>query len=396
MINLSGREGGNVTTVDRLRVSATAAGGPQSGRLEGRRWLVVTLAGLAAVVALMLATAQTGPGSLRAPVPEGVRVYMVNGLPQTVKPFLGWTGWIYLWQAIGFGGGALLVGLFSLRSWRARRMDPMLAVTLAAGAMFAFDPVYNWLGYFPTNPAFLHIPHGATPWSDLAPTFEPVFFFPLYMVWLVVPALITQAIWTGLHNRGLRRRGERAWTDRHPLLSRLILCKLVCFPLDFGGFRIGCLTLAFMFSQSPGPTIGTGQATQSQLLWEPLLFELLMMAACMLLYRNREGLSFQQRIARRLRLYARRPQLSEFLAAFGILAVAYSSCLAGMAGLRFTGAADHLAQPWPYASTQAYDPDGLYRSACEPFQTRTGSANVDLIRPRLTGPCRAEVTAGGK
>ena len=357
------------------------------GLLEGRMWLVVAFGVLAVIVALMLSVAQTGPGALRAPVPAGVKTYVVNGHPQTVKPFLGWTGWIYLWQGIGFGGGALLLAIFGIKSWRARKMDSLLALTFAAGGMFAFDPFYNWLGYFPTNPAFLHLPRGASPWSDLAPTFEPVFFFPLYMVWLVTPALITNALWTRVHARGLKSRGEQAWSDRHPIISRLIVSKVVCFPLDLGGFRIGCLTLAFIFSQSPGPTIGAGQSTQSQLLWEPLLFELTMMAASLLMYRDKEGLTLQIRLARKVRTWARFPRLTEVLAAWSILALSYLLCLSGMAGLRFTGANTHLGQPWPYANTMAYDPDGLFAGECAPNVTREGNADFAGIRPTAKGPC---------
>jgi hypothetical protein len=272
-------------------------------------------------------------------------------------------------------------------------MHTVLGVTFAAGGMFAFDPFYNWLGYFPTNPAFLHIPHNASPWSNLAPTFEPVFFFPLYMVWLVVPALITNWIWGKLHARGVTRRGTNSWSDRHPIISRLLVSKFVCFPIDLGGFRIGCLTLAFMFSQAPGPMIGKGQATQSQLLWEPLLFELTMMATSLLLYQDRHGMTIQGRIGRRIKGFVRFPRLSEVLAGWSILAVAYVACLSGMAGLRFTGTNDHLAQPWPYTNTVAYDPDGLYKAACAPNVTRRGSGDFDLLRPSATGPCATSIKA---
>jgi Spirocyclase AveC-like len=367
--------------------AATPSAGRPPGRLEGRVWLLAAFGLLAVVMAVMLSVAQTGPGALRAPVPSGLKVYVVNGHPQTVRPFLGWTGWIYLWQCIGFGGGALLLGIFGYRSWKARKMDTLFGLTLAAGGMFAFDPFYNWLGYFPTNPAFLHLPRGASAWSDLAPTFEPLFFFPLYMVWLIVPALITNVIWIKLHARGVAKRGEGAWSDRHPIVTRLIVSKFVCFPLDLGGFRIGCLTLAFIFSQSPGPTIGAGQSTQSQLLWEPLLFELIMMATSLLMYRNKEGLTLQGRLARRIRTAPRFPNLTEVATAWCILALAYVACLSGMAALRFTGANGHLGQPWPYANTIAYDPDGLFKAACAPNVTRTGLANFDLIRPTAKGPC---------
>jgi Spirocyclase AveC-like len=357
------------------------------GVLAGRKWLLVGFGIFAAIMILMFVTGKTGPGGLPTAVPAGTHVYLVNGYPRANRPLLGWQGWIYLWQGIGFGGGAILLGSFGYKSWKQRSLHNLLGVTFAAGGMFAFDPLYNWLGYFPTNPAFLHIPLGATPWSDLAPTFEPVFFFPLYMVWLMVPALIAHTIWTRLQARGIARRGPAAWMQRHPVISLLIVCKLVCFPLDLGGFRLGCITQAFIFSQAPGPMIGLGQTGQSQLLWEPLLFELPMMMTTMLLYRDRNGMTLHSRLARRLPTFGRLPKFSEVLAGWCIIGLAYSACLGGMAALRFSGSDNHLAKPWPYLDTVVYDPDGLYKANCETAATRPGNGNVNLSRPTAYGAC---------
>ncbi|MCW2505583.1 MAG: hypothetical protein JWO79_3867, partial [Actinomycetia bacterium] len=269
--------------------------------LDGRRWLVTAFVLFAALFGFMVATAETGPGALRNPavsvnassyVVAGVShpVYHYNGGLRANPPPLGWAGWIYLWQAIGIGGGLTILLVYGYKSWTARRMHPMLAVSFAAGGMFAFDPLYNWLGYFPTNPAFLHIPHGVLPWSDLAPTFEPVFFFPLYIVWLVVPALIAHALWKRLRARGFARRGPTAFMTRHPLLALIIVCKCVTFPLDLGGFRLGCVTEAFIFTQAPGALFAGGTTGQAQWLWEPLLFELSLLGTCLLLYHGRDGL----------------------------------------------------------------------------------------------------------
>ncbi|MCW3067147.1 MAG: hypothetical protein JWN32_4319, partial [Solirubrobacterales bacterium] len=170
---------------------------------DSRKWLVVAFGALGAVLALMLATAQTGPGGLRDPHP--VATHIVDGYPRANSPWLGFDHWPQLWQAIGFAGAGTLLIVFGYRSWKARRMQNGLCVTLAAGGMFLFDPIYNWLGYFPTDPRFLHIPHGALPWSDLAPTFEPVFFLPLYMLWLTAPALLAHFIWSRVRSRRLRR-----------------------------------------------------------------------------------------------------------------------------------------------------------------------------------------------
>ena len=204
------------------------------GLLDGRRWLLVAFGLFGALMLLMLVTAETGPGALANPtvapdatsyVLSGVshQIHHYNGGLRANEPVLGWTGWAYLWQAIGFGGGAAILGYYGYRSWRSRSMHPMLAVSFAAGGMFAFDPFYNWLGYFPTNPAFLHIPHGALPWSDLAPTFEPVFFFPLYIVWLVIPALMAHSLWKRLQARGFAKRGPAAIKNRHPLHAHIIV-----------------------------------------------------------------------------------------------------------------------------------------------------------------------------
>jgi hypothetical protein len=322
---------------------------------ESRRWLVVAFAALGALLAVMLITAETGPGDLRNPHP--VATHVVDGYPRANRPWLGFDYWPQLWQVIGFGGAAVLLFVYGRKSWRERRMHNGLCATFAAGGMYFFDPFYNWLGYFPTDPRFLHIPHGVLPWADLAPTFEPVFFFPLYMVWLVCPALLSHAI----YKRVRARRGERSWWGRHPILALLVVCKLVTLVTDFGGFRLGTLTEAFIFSQAPGPLISGGHTSQAQLLWEPLLFPLTVMATSLLFYRDANGMTIHGRAARRLRSFRRAPRLTEVAVAWSIIAAAYVVCLIGMGALRFTGQTDRLAQPWPYSDTRAYDPNGLYR-----------------------------------
>jgi hypothetical protein len=252
-----------------------------------------------------------------------------------------------------------------------------LCVTLAAGGMYFFDPFYNWLGYFPTDPRFLHIPHGALPWADLAPTFEPVFFFPLYMVWLTGFALLAHWIWSNLR----ARTGPESWMRRHPVISLLIVSKLVTGVLDWSGFRLGAVTEGFIFSQAPGPLVDGGETSQMQLLWEPLLFPLTVMATCLLLYRDANGTTIHGRTARRLRSFRRFPRLTEVSVAWSIIATSYVICLIGMGALRFTGQTDTVAKPWPYQDTQVYDPDGLYEDASEPGLKRGGSGNWDVIRP---------------
>lgn len=351
--------------------------------LDGRRWLIAAFGLFGALMTWMLVTAQTGPGALanHEPLPAGLKVYHYNGGLRANPPYLGWTGWMYLWQAIGIGGGTAILGYYGWLSWRDRRMHPKLALSFAAGGMYAFDPFYNWLGYFPTNPAYLHVPRGFSPWSDLAPTFEPVFFFPLYIVWLIIPALIAHGIWKRVMRRGA------GWVQRHPLLTLVIVCKCVTFPVDLGGFRLGCVTEAFIFSQAPGPMIAGGTTGQAQWLWEPLLFELTMMATTLLLYRGRDGLTVQERITRRLRSSWRFPYLTEVSVAWTLIALSYVVCLGGMAALRFTGQDTHLGRPWPYLDTQVYDPDGLFKAACTPGQKRAGDANLDGIRPTPHGRC---------
>jgi hypothetical protein len=337
---------------------------------QSRGWLIATFALLGAVLTLMVATAETGPGELRDPDPIGTHI--VNGNPRANEPFLGFGYWPQLWQVIGFVGAAILLFVYGRRSWQERRMHNGLCVTLAAGGMYVFDPFYNWLGYFPTDPRFLHIPHGALPWADLAPTFEPVFFFPLYMVWLTAPALLSSAIWRKLRARNRARRGSESWMQRHPIISLLIVCKLVTVVTDWGGFRMGTLTEAFIFSQSPGPQLDAGRSSQMQLLWEPLLFPLTVMATSLLFYRDGNGMTIHGRTARRLRSFRRFPRLTEVGVAWAIIATSYVTCLIGMGILRFTGQTDTVAKPWPYQDTQVYDPDGLYKQAGEPGLKRGG------------------------
>jgi hypothetical protein len=343
--------------------------------------LVVLFIAFGALLTFLLVTSETGPGALRDPHPSVT--HLVDGYPRSNAPLLGFNYWPQLWQAIGFGGAGILLLVFGVKSWRARRMHNGLCVTFAAGGMMLFDPIYNWLGYFPTDPRFMHIPRGATPWSDLAPTFEPVFFWPLYMLWLTAPALLAHWLWTKLRARALRRKGPDTWMRRHPLWSLLLVCKLVTLPLDWGGFQLGIGTDAFIFSQAPGPLVQAGHTAQMQLLWEPLLFPLTIMATSLLFYRDKNGQTIHGRVARKLGTFRRLPRTTEVAVAWSIIALSYVICLSGMAVLRFTGQDNQLATPWPYADTQVYDPDGLYQQAGEPGLKRAGNGDFTVIRPTL-------------
>jgi hypothetical protein len=203
------------------------------------------------------------------------------------------------------------------------------------------------------------------------------------MLWLTAPALLAHWVWTKFRARGLRRKGPGSWMRRHPIWSLLLVCKIVTLPLDWGGFRLGIATDAFIFSQAPGPVVGGGHTTQMQLLWEPLLFPLTIMGTSLLFYRDDNGQTIHGRAARKLRTFARLPRLTEVAVAWSIIAVAYVTCLGGMAVLRFTGQDDHVAKPWPYQDTQVYDPDGLYQQAGQPGLKRSGSGNISITRPHL-------------
>jgi hypothetical protein len=260
-------------------------------------------------------------------------------------------------------------------------MDNTLLVLFAAGGMMAFDPVYNWLGYFATDPRLLHVPHGSTPWSNIAPTFEPVFFFPLYMIWLTFPALVGHSAWKRFTAWDQRRRPSGSWWQRHKIWSLLIVCKAVTAPWDFTGFRLGVVTGIFTFTQAPGPLWDAGQSSQMQLLWEPLLFPLTIMGTTLLLYQDEQGSYIHQKAAERLPWYRVLPRLSRWLVAWSIIAAFYVTCLSGMALLRFTGQDDSVARPWPYSDTVVYDPDGLYDRLGAPGEKRPGELNWSIRRP---------------
>lgn len=347
---------------------------------DSRRWLVVLLAGFATWLGFLLLIAERGPGDLAA---EPTTTNLVDGVPRANEPFLGWEYWPYTWEILT----VLLVGAalfrYGRRSWRARQMDNTLLVLFAAGGMFAFDPVYNWLGYFPTDPRLLHIPHGFTPWSNIAPTFEPIFFMPLYMIWLTFPALLGHKAWKRFMAWDLRRNPEGSWWQRHKILSLLIVCKVVTTPWDFTGFRLGVVTEIFIFSQAPGPLWDGGESSQMQLLWEPLLFPLVIMGTTLCLYRDETGRTIPQRIAERFSFYRTIPRFSQWMVAWCIIAVFYVAALTGMGILRFTGQTDTVAQPWPYSDTVVYDPDGLYEQLGAPGEKRGGDLNWDIRRPSL-------------
>jgi hypothetical protein len=351
------------------------SGRPVKEPADGRAWLIVAMSLAIGLVAFLYITGENGPGALRNPHPAWT--HNVDGWPRAVEPYLGWEHWPLTWEILTTILTGSLFVVFVRKSWRARRMHNGLVALFATGGQFAFDPIYNWLGYFPTDPRWRHIPHGATPWNSIAPTFEPVVFLPMYVFWLTLPALFGHWVYTKVKARA--RPG--GFISRHPIITLLITCKLSTFPWDFTGFRMGILTDVFMFSQAPGPLLSGGKTDQMQLLWEPLLFPLTILGTSLLFYRDENGRTLHGRAARRLRTFARIPRITEVFVAWAIVGSFYVAALTGMAALRFTGQDDTVAQPWPYEDTVIYDPDGLYKRSGVTAPTRSGALNWSIRRP---------------
>jgi Spirocyclase AveC-like len=329
-----------------------------------RRWLVGIWTILAAIVALMLVVGRRGPGPrINRSLPP--RSFIVHGAAYAQRPLWGIGYWPQIFEIASVVLAVALLAVFSRLSWRERRLHPGLTLVLAATGMYLLDPIFNWSWYFPTDPRFLHWPIN-WPYVRINPTSEPMAFMPAYTFWLMIPALITYAIWRPLRGRP---RARHSWIERRPLVALVLLGSAVSIPWDFCGFWLGTVTKVFIFSQATSPLVRAGQASQQPILWEPLLFPMVITGTCVLFaWRDDKGDIIPVRIARRLRTFRAFPRLSEIIVAWAILAIIYLGSALGAGAFVFRGVTTprHLARPWPYADTRVYDPNGLYQKAGQP------------------------------
>jgi hypothetical protein len=287
----------------------------------------------------------------------------VSGHPRAGHPFLGFDGWVAVWEVGGLLLFLIMLGTFVVKSRRLGRVHPVLLMMGALVLMVVWDPLQNWATYAAYNPQLLHFPE-SWPWASVSPTTEPVILLPLYAVYFFIPPAIAAAL--------LRRLSARlppsSIVNRRPLAT--LAAGTIAIGFIFDAF---CEVLLFTKMQlytmthvAPFGSVFGGSEHQFPLLFNSGLITLPMAAAGVLLWRDDSGRTQAERLAMRWRPTARRPRWGEFAVMAVTVIVAYAPFFLGFWALRVTVSATVVAKPWRYLETKVYDPQGHYRQAGVP------------------------------
>ena len=322
-------------------------------------WVIV-----AALAVFVLVTAEKhGPASPENRNPDGV------GKPSPVEWLLHPFDWVLWGQIIG---ALLAAGIIvaSVLAWRRRPGHPVVLMVLASSTLLWWDPINNWAIGLVYNPNLWHFPRD-WPWFNISPVIEPLTSF-VYAPYVLLPYFLAMPILRALQ----RRSDPKGFVWRHPLSSIAVLTFVIGVIWDAAQEIL--LTRAQFLTYSHVIEFGAidvGKNSQFPLLMASVLITIIMIPASVLLYRDDTGKSQAEKLARRLRLHARRPKLATFLVMTLILNIAMISFSSAFWLVRATGAASTVACPWPYPQAKTWDPRGYYEAQGAPGPFTAGAAS---------------------
>jgi Spirocyclase AveC-like len=331
--------------------------GPQSperfGRLTPLGWAAIAV-GLAAVGYAALNSSR-GVAGTRVGRPEG-------SLVPVRTEFLGISNW-YIYFEIGS-----LVMFFAVwttaivRSRHRGKPTPTLLMIAATTSLTWLDPVMNWAPYAAYDPRMFHFNVNWF-WFNLAPTVEPWAVIIGYGYFFLIPAWFTLAVYRKVAARAL----TGSWTLRRPKLAVLALSVPICIVWDgvmeATFVRMGVYTYTQVI---PVGSIFTGTPHQFPLIWEAVLFGIMLSVAAPLMWVDDNGRTWPETLARRSKIFAGRPYLGAFVIAWAAMSVVYVGYGLSFGIVRSTGIATGIAQPWRYPEAKVFDPQGYYQKAGEP------------------------------
>lgn len=146
----------------------------------GRVKALVGLAVVAAVCAVLLGTAQTGPGGdarLTNPHPTGN--VLTGGYPRPARPLWGIANWPVVLGVAMLVIAVLVMAPFVVQSVRQRRVSQGLMVFGCVMMMSLLDPIANLASFTIYDPRLLHFPTTWT-WLRFSPSVEPLLVVPGY------------------------------------------------------------------------------------------------------------------------------------------------------------------------------------------------------------------------
>lgn len=309
----------------------------------------------------------------RGPVSDGTRNPAGEGAPLPVTPYANGVDWVTVGEV---AAAILFVGtvIYLVRGLRRDPRNPVTLMMAASCTLCWFDPINNWMIGLVYNPKMWHFPQD-WPWVGMSPIIEPLTSF-VYAPYITLPYFLAMPILRRLQ----RRRGRDAMVWRRPLVSLAALTFVIGFAWDALQEMFLVNTQFLMYTHvTPFGSIWVGENRQFPLLQASTLITIPMIAASLLLYREGDGPTVAETLARRFALFVRRPALSTFLVMTVVLNVCFIAFSTSFYLVRLSGAASSVACPWPYPTSKVWDPQGLYEANGHPGPFTAGSASGWLI-----------------
>jgi uncharacterized protein DUF5135 len=330
------------------------------GRLTPLAWIAIAVGVIAVVYAALHSTRSA----------EGTRLGRPAGsfVPPRTE-FLGISNWYVYFE---IGSLVMFVAVWSTAIVRSRRQGkptPTLLMIAVTTSLTWLDPIMNWAPYAAYDPRMFHFDVDWF-WFDLAPTVEPWAVIIGYGYFFLIPAWFTLAV----YRRISMRVPVGSWLVRRPRLAVLALSLVICIVWD-GVMEALFVRMGFYtYTQViPFGSIFAGTPHQFPLIWEAVLFGIMLSTAAPLMWVDDTGRTWTETLARRSRIFAGRPYVGAFVMAWAMMSIVYVAYGVSFGIIRATGVATETAQPWRYPETKVFDPQGYYQRHGEtgPFMIGT-------------------------
>jgi Spirocyclase AveC-like len=342
-----------MSAVDALDRAREPARSERPGRLSPLGWAAVSVGVLAVVFAALQSSRSV----------EGTRVGRPGDafFPERTE-FLGISNWYIIFEIGSLVMFFAVWGTAIVWSRRRGKPTPTLLMIAVTTSLTWLDPIMNWAPYAAYDPRMFHF-NVDWFWFNLAPTVEPWAVFIGYGYFFLLPAWFTLAV----YRRIAARASLGSWILRRPKLAVLALSVPICIVWD-GVMEMMFVRMGFYtYTQViPFGSVFGGTPHQFPLIWEAILFGLVISVAAPLMWVDDTGRTWSETVARRTKIFAERPYVGAFVIAWALMSVVYIAYGLCFGAIRTSGIATEVAVPWRYPETKVFDPQGYYQRSGEP------------------------------
>ena len=314
--------------------------------------------------AIILGVAAVGYAALNSSRSvEGTRLGRGEGsLVPPRTEFLAISNWYLLFEIGSLVMFFAVWGTSIVQSRRRGKPTPTLLMIAVTTSLTWLDPIMNWAPYAAYDPRMFHFDVDWF-WFNLAPTVEPWAVIIGYGYFFLIPAWFTLAV----YRRIAARASMESWLLSRPKLAVLALSVPICIVWD-GVMEALFVRMGFYtYTQVvPFGSIFGGTPHQFPLVWEAVLFGLVLSVAAPLMWVDDTARTWSETIAQRFKIFNKRPYVGAFVIAWAMMSVVYVGYGLSFGLIRASGIATETARHWRYPESKVFDPQGYYEKAGEP------------------------------